>query len=163
VRIYKPDTRELTEPMVASSDSTPAVLTKRLVHLFKTVHPKNRGPYTQREAAELINELAGEDVISHQYLGQLCSGRKTDPSARKLMAIADFFGVDVKYFTDDEVAQRTDEELEILRVMRDQGVKSIAFRSSGLSASSMKAVMELIETRRNAEGLGSGDAGTDTP
>jgi len=145
--------KELTELMAVTPDGPPTVLAQRLAHLFKTVHPRGRGPYTQREAADKINELAGEVVISHQYLGLLCSGKRTEVSPRRLQAIADMFGVDVAYFTSDEVARRTDEELEILRLMRDQGVRSLAFRAEGLSPSSLKAILTIVEQTRIAEGL----------
>jgi hypothetical protein len=43
-------------------------LAERLDRLFRTLHPKDRGPYTPAEVAEAINEAAGERVVSGTYL-----------------------------------------------------------------------------------------------
>ena len=37
------------------------VLAQRLNHLFVTVHPAGRGPYTLREVADAINRRGGRD------------------------------------------------------------------------------------------------------
>jgi hypothetical protein len=49
-------------------------LADRLEYLFRTVHPKDRGPYTPAEVAEGINAAAGERAAR-----ALCIGR--DPEA----------------------------------------------------------------------------------
>ena len=51
------------------------LLADRLDYLFRTVHPKDRGPYTPAEVAEAINETAGERVISSTYVWQLRTGK----------------------------------------------------------------------------------------
>ena len=40
------------------------LLADRLDHLFRTVHPKDRGPFTPAEVAEAVNKAAGDRVIS---------------------------------------------------------------------------------------------------
>ncbi len=57
--------------MVVVSEESPSrgrLLADRLDHLFRTVHPKDRGPHTPAEVAEAINETAGERVISSTYV-----------------------------------------------------------------------------------------------
>ena len=75
------------------------VLAQRLNHLFATVHPAGRGPYTLREVADAINREAGETIISASYLSQLRAGQRSEPSHSRLLAIARFFCVDVDYFS----------------------------------------------------------------
>jgi transcriptional regulator with XRE-family HTH domain len=131
----------------------PGVLARRLEHLFTTVHPRDRGPYTLREVAEAINETAGEQLISAAYLSQLRNGIKTEPSHSRLLAIAKFFGVDVAYFSDEQVAERTDEQLALLVALKDQAVREIATRAAGLSTSSLSVILGVIENTRRLEGL----------
>jgi transcriptional regulator with XRE-family HTH domain len=135
------------------NDRRPGVLAQRLDHLFKTVHPKGRGPYTLREAAKEINDQAGEAIISAAYLSQLRTGEKTNPSHERLRTIAAFFGVDVTYFTDDEVAERTDSQLALVNAIRDSGVRELALRASGLSPETLKAILSMVEQARKIEGL----------
>src|SRR5271165_495575 len=80
----------------------PGVLARRLQRLFATVHPPGRGPWTLKEAAAAINEAAGTQLISYNYLYQLHRGTKSEPGHTRLAAIARFFGVPVSYFSDDE-------------------------------------------------------------
>jgi transcriptional regulator with XRE-family HTH domain len=130
-----------------------SLIARRLEHLFATVHPPGRGPYSLREVADAINEAAGTRLISVAYLSQLRSGQRTEPSHSRLAAIARFFGVDVRYFSDDETAQDTDEQLEFLAAMRDSGVRAVAIRAAGLSETALEAVQALIENVRRLERL----------
>jgi hypothetical protein len=75
-----------------------AVLTDRLDHLFRTVHPRGGGPFTPAEVAEAINTAAGEKVISSTYVWQLRTGRRDNPTLRHLSALATFFGVSPHVF-----------------------------------------------------------------
>lgn len=143
------------------------VLAQRLEHLFQTVHPKGRDPYTNQEAADLINAQAGEKVISQNYLWQLRKGERDTPSFKRLDAIAKFFGVKVSYFSDDEMAARVNEQFEVVTAMRELGVEHIALRAAGLSTASMaaiaaqmKAVLAQVENSRRLEGLPDDDEPT---
>ena len=79
--------------MAEQSDARRERLADRLDRLFRTVHPKDRGPYTPAELAETVNEAAGERVISSTYVWQLRTGRRDNPTQRHLSALAAFFGV----------------------------------------------------------------------
>ncbi|WP_019632528.1 helix-turn-helix domain-containing protein [Actinomadura atramentaria] len=138
-------------------DSDGSVIARRLDHLFATVHPKDRRPYALREAARLINERAGEKLVSGAYLSQLRNGTRATPSHKILVAIAEFFGVSVEYFTDDAVAQRTDDQLDLVAALRDAEVKTIALRASGLSRESLRAILGMVENARRLEGLPESD------
>ena len=103
----------------------------RLNRLFDTVYPPGRGPHT---SAEVIAALKAEGVtMSAPYLSQLRSGNRTNPSSATMAALANFFRIKPAYFTDDEYYEKLDKELSWLLVMRDEGVRRIALRASGLS------------------------------
>ena len=149
-----------------TENAAPNLIAKRLNHLLETVHPARRGPYSLREVADAINEAAGTRLMSAAYLSQLRTGQRTEPSHSRLAAIAKFFGVDVRYFTDDETAQATDDQLEFLAAMRDNGVRAVAVRAAGLSDTALEAVKALIDNARRLEGLdeaGDPRAGTGVP
>ena len=103
----------------------------RLNRLFDTVYPPGRGPHT---SAEVIAALKAEGItMSAPYLSQLRSGNRTNPSSATMAALANFFRIRPAYFTDDEYYEKLDKELSWLLVMRDEGVRRIALRASGLS------------------------------
>jgi len=129
------------------------VLAQRLNHLFATVHPAGRGPYTLREVADAINREAGETIISASYLSQLRAGQRSEPSHSRLLAIARFFGVDVDYFSAQVSAEDAGRQTEVLTAMRDPGVRAIALRAYGLSEASIAAVLAVIENARRLENL----------
>lgn len=151
-------TGRIFRPMGDSEDTDKGIIAERLDRLFATMTPEGR-PYSLREVADGINAQAGRTVVSFQYLSLLRSGAKRKPSHEKLKAIADWFGVGSAYFDDDEVARRTDEELRGLALMRDAGVRSVAFRAAGLGQKNLDIVVSLLETLRSAEGLPPADAG----
>jgi transcriptional regulator with XRE-family HTH domain len=134
------------------------LIAQRLNHLFETVHPPGRGPYSLREVVEAINEDAGAKLLSAAYLSQLRTGQRAEPSHSRLAAIAKFFGVDIRYFSDEDTARATDEQLEFLAAMRDSGVRAVAIRAAGLSDTALEAVKALIDNARRLEGLGEPDA-----
>lgn len=140
-------------PTPAPDGADRGTLASRLEHLFATVHPADRKPYTLREVAEAINTKAGTKLISPNYLWQLRNGERTEPSHTRLTAIADFFGVDVSYFSNDRAAQQVDEQLDIVVALRDAGVRALALRAAGLSPQSLTAILGMIENARRLEGL----------
>ena len=127
-------------------------LADKLNHLFATMRPSGRREYTLEEVAEEITRRKGVS-ISHTYIWQLRTGRRTNPSMNVVEALADFFGVSPAYFFDDEVAARIEAELRLLAALRDTSVRQIAFRAAGLSPQSLTRIAELVEHVRQLEGL----------
>lgn len=121
-------------------------LARKMDHLMSTVHPKDRGPYSLREAAALINEAVGEEVISHSYLGQLRNGKRDNPTMRQLAVLSAFFGVPVSYFFNDEASQRSAQEVELAIAIKDPGVRDLALSAAGLSEVSLKALRGMTDT-----------------
>jgi transcriptional regulator with XRE-family HTH domain len=131
-------------------------LAEKLDHLFRTMHPRNRGEVSYAEVAEGIR-AGGGPSISASYLWELRTGRADNPTKRHLEALADYFGVNPSYFFDEEAAQRIEEQLDMLAALRDVGVRAIALRSSGLSPEGLAAIRGVIEHVRRVEGLPNGE------
>jgi transcriptional regulator with XRE-family HTH domain len=125
----------------------------RLDRLFRTVHPKDRGPYTPAEVAEAINAEAGERVVSGTYLWLLRTGQRDNPTMKHLVAMARFFGVPPTYFFPDDVAQRDAVPAEVVAALSDDRVREMALRAAGLSDRSLKAITDMINSARTVEGL----------
>jgi transcriptional regulator with XRE-family HTH domain len=126
-------------------------LADRLNHLFETIHPPGRDPYSNEEVARAIREQGGD--ISRAYLSYLRNGERTNPTLQHLQALARFFGVTPAYFFDDDVAAEIDAQLHVAVALRDAGVRAVALRAAGLSPKGLHAVAAIIEEVRSLEGL----------
>lgn len=138
-------------------------LAKKLDHLFNTVHPPSRGPYTPAEVAKATAEAGGEGSgLSASAIQQLRNGSKKNPTMNTIRALAGFFGVPSAYFFDDNVAARTDAEIGVLAAMGDAGVRQVALRAKGLSTESLQILNAVIDQARRLDGL-PGDSARETP
>jgi transcriptional regulator with XRE-family HTH domain len=138
-----------TNPVEVISMST--TFSARLNRLFDTVYPPGRGPHT---SAEVIAALKSEGVtMSAPYLSQLRSGNRTNPSSATMAALANFFRIRPAYFTDDEYYEKLEKELSWLLVMRDEGVRRIAIKASGLSPEAQQDVVHRVDELRRKEHL----------
>jgi transcriptional regulator with XRE-family HTH domain len=135
------------------SPSREGLLADRLDGLFRTVHPKDRGPYTPAEVAEAVNRAAGERVISSTYVWQLRTGRRDNPTQKHLSALAAFFGVSPLYFFEETEADRGAVPPELVAALKDDDVRDMALRAAGLSERSLRAIRDMIESARAVEGL----------
>ena len=91
--------------------------------------------------------------MSAPYLSQLRSGNRTNPSSATMAALANFFRIRPAYFTDDEYYEKLDRELSWLMTMRDEGVRRIATRASGLSAEAQHDIVQRVDELRRKEHL----------
>ncbi|MEU6715812.1 helix-turn-helix domain-containing protein [Nonomuraea sp. NPDC046802] len=126
-------------------------LADKLNHLFATIHPGGRGPYSNTEVAAGISANSGS--ITDAYIGLLRSGKRDNPTYNHLKGLAEFFGVSVNYFFDDEVAAKIDAELELVTAMRDNDVQQIALRSKDLTPQNRSAILTIIDQIRQMQGL----------
>lgn len=140
----------------------PLSLAQKIDHLFLTVHPKNRGPYSHEEVASAIKKSGGP-AISASYIWQLRTGAKDNPTKKHLEALSGFFGVSPAYFFDDESSQRIANELSLLASMRDNQVRAVALRANGLSQETLETIQGFIERARALEGLTDGEDSTSRP
>jgi transcriptional regulator with XRE-family HTH domain len=125
-------------------------LAERLDRLFRTVHPAGRGEYTYEEVAAGIREQG--TMISHTYVWQLRKGARDNPTMRHLEGLAQFFGVPVSYFIDENTAE-IDAQLGLLSALRDSTVRNLALRAADLSPAGLAAIQAMIEHARSLEGL----------
>jgi hypothetical protein len=139
--------------MAENAQRAGTLLADRLDHLFRTVHPKDRGPYTPAEVAAAINKAAGDNVISATYLWQLRTGRRDNPTRKHLSSLAAFFGVSPMYFFDDAEAGRDAVQAELVTALKDDSVRDMTLRAAGLSDRSLKAIRDMIDSARVVEGL----------
>ncbi|WP_327586856.1 helix-turn-helix domain-containing protein [Nonomuraea sp. NBC_00507] len=133
------------------SDEHPRTLADKLNHLFATIHPAGRGPYSNTEVAAGISAKA--ESITDAYIGLLRSGKRANPTYHHLKGLAEFFGVSVNYFFDDEIAAKIDAELELVVAMRDNDVLQIALRSKDLTPKNRGAILTIIDQIRQMQGL----------
>src|SRR4030066_1847779 len=80
-------------------------LADKLEKLFDEVRKPDGSKYTQTEVVEGTN-----GVLTRVYLWKLRTGRATNPGFQIIKAIADFFDVDINYFSENE---ESDTEKEI--------------------------------------------------
>lgn len=130
-------------------------LTQRIDHLFETVHPKGRKPYSHQEVADGILEAVGPDPdgtapISPSYIWQLRTGVKENPTRRHIALLAAFFGVSPLYFFEGEHDLGVD-AIELDRILKDPKVHALVRAAVGLSDTSLDAVQSLVQSLRAIE------------
>lgn len=109
----------------------PTTVAEKLTRLSEVMHPPGQPPMTSRALQERILEAGG--TISAAYISELRSGRKTKPSLEHVQWLAKGFGVSAGYFTDDEIAERIDQQLDRLEdEQRHAELQDLALRTAGL-------------------------------
>lgn len=78
------------------------------------------------EAAEAINEAAGERVVSGTCLWLLRTGQRDNPTMKHLIAIARFFGVPLAYFFPDDAMEHDAVPAELTAALSDDKVREMA-------------------------------------
>lgn len=127
-------------------------LAERLNDLFAKV-PKPGGgqPYSNDAVAAALSEHGVS--VTGVYISQLRSGRKANPSARLLHALAKHFGVPVTYFFDEAEAASIGSQLDALAELRDSRIEGIMTRTHGVSDENLAHLSSIVETIRKLEGL----------
>lgn len=120
-------------------------LSSKLEHLFAIVPRPDGGRYTNETASQAL--AAAGVRVSSVHLSHLRSGRRNNPSARLLGAIASLFGVDIGYFFNSDVEDRANAELAALRKLSDAGVKGVKMRS-GVSDKNLKHIDAILDAIR---------------
>ena len=154
--------------MSKGNSSDAGRLAARLNHLFATVHPRDRGPYSNDDVAKAIRSQGGD--ISKAYLAYLRNGSRDNPTMQHLAALASFFGVSPAYFFDDQVAIDTNAQIAELTSLREAGVtqnrwqdlqsaglQRVALRAAGLSPQGLRAAAAILNNLREMEGLPAAD------
>ncbi|WP_253843192.1 helix-turn-helix domain-containing protein, partial [Mycobacterium colombiense] len=109
-------------------------------------------PLSNAAAAAAITKKTGVS-ISPAYLWQLRSGVKRNPTVAHLRAIAEFFGVPASYLIDRNTDPAIEAQLNLLQALRDNGVRDLAARASGLTPQALKSLAAIIDHLRELERL----------
>lgn len=144
--------------MTAHAEQGP--LARRIDALFKTVRPRGR-EYTYDEVARGCTAEAG--TFSKTYVWQLRTGQRDNPTKRHLEALANFFGVPVAYFFDDEAARRIESQLELAVALRDGAVRDIALRTMTMDEATRRSIAQIVREISNIRGTRDRAADIDTP
>ncbi|MFC5825881.1 helix-turn-helix domain-containing protein [Nonomuraea insulae] len=144
--------------MTDKTPQQPATLADKLDRLFDTMHPPDRGPYSNEEVASAIRSQGGP-TISGTYIWYLRKGERENPTIKHIEALARFFGVPPAYFLDEEIASEVDAQLSLLNALKDTRVKDMALRVAGLSAESLATIGEVVDRMRKLEKLPGSDSG----
>lgn len=130
-------------------------LADKINQAFATLHPADRGPYSNREVAAWFVQHGepGEPTISVNYLAMLRSGERDNPTVRHLRALARFFQVPAEYFLEDsEDSAAVHEDLRMVAAMRDADVREIAARAMELDPTMRQWLRDTVAGLPNASG-----------
>lgn len=106
-----------------------------LNYLFAEVHPAEADPRTVAEVAAALSAAAPDDplVPTAGEIDALRTGTATRPNPRHLDLLAGFFGVPVEYFHDAKLMAEVNEQIHLLTLIRDQGVRRVLICRRGSS------------------------------
>jgi ESX-1-secreted protein regulator len=123
----------------------------KLNPLFDNVLTPDGKPYT---SAEVVAELQAQGLrVTESHLLQLRSGRRMHPSKATMTALAKFFDVDIRYFTDDSYHDRLNRELTVLASLREESVRRIASPMVGPTRESVHDLLCAAEDLLRREGV----------
>ncbi|MBA0127263.1 helix-turn-helix transcriptional regulator [Haloechinothrix sp. YIM 98757] len=128
-------------------------LADKLNRLFATCPRADGREYSNQQVASAVQDSGVVRTISPSYIWQLRTGAKDNPTYRHLRGLAEFFGVPVSYFFDDEVSDRVDARLAEIRAERrrvselvsDDQARVMALRAGELSPEGRRQVMDLLD------------------
>lgn len=127
-------------------------LAVKLNKLFEVMRKAGTPPLSNAAAAAAITRKTGV-AISPAYLWQLRSGMKTNPTVTHLRAIADFFGLPASYLIDRTTDPAIDAQLDLLQALRDNGVRDLAARASGLTPQAIRSLAAMVDEVRKLQDL----------
>lgn len=134
-------------------------LAAKLNQLFATMHPDGTKPDSNEKVVEALAQRGIR--ITAQYLGQIRAGKKTNVDANTLRGLAEYFGVTASYLVERGPNKHIEDQLRLLRLLRDEKISAIATRASGLSNQSLESLLAIIDRVRSLEKLppveGAGD------
>lgn len=132
-------------------------LAEKLERLFNEVRKPDGSKYTQTDVVDGTN-----GVLTRVYLWKLRTGRATNPGFQIIKAIADFFGVDTNYFSDEDDATTG---LEISR-QNERYIDEIQTRAYKMDDKARKAILDMMDfilSNQKIETSGDLNRGTKPP
>ncbi|MBB5155932.1 helix-turn-helix domain-containing protein [Saccharopolyspora phatthalungensis] len=118
----------------------------KLRRLFSSVKREDGSEYSKPDVAAAVG-------VSRGYLYDLLNG-KSEPSHAVVVKIAEFFGVDMEYFTNSDRGRELNRQHEILARLGEHNVRQLAARASQLSPERLRSVMEYIDFQASQDNNG---------
>jgi transcriptional regulator with XRE-family HTH domain len=149
------------EPVQPGKRAAPAAggaaissLAERLNTLIRLAEPHGVTDPSDDQLARWMAQ-AGHPVAA-AAISAARSGESAEPAAELVDQLAAYFEVPAAFLTDAAVAEAMAPQLRLMRMLKDQQVRRIAFRASNLDASDRDRVADLIARLSQAE-LGDDD------
>lgn len=121
--------------------------------LFRTVRRASGKEHSMEEVArwcaDWLRRRGEGGTFSKEYVRQLRSGVKTNPTKRHLESLAAFFEVDPAIFFDSERSAEIQADLDLAVAIRDAGVSALALRAVSLTPDDRQKVLELMQSLQN--------------
>jgi transcriptional regulator with XRE-family HTH domain len=134
----------LTERSLSTIIDRELRISRRLTHLYATV-PELSDERVARRLSELENPIS----VTPQYIQQLRTGNRTNPTINVVYGLAEVCGVPATYLiADEEEAKRIDDQLALLAALKKAGVSALALRAAELDGEARRWVMEQVERER---------------
>ena len=134
-----------------SSDGIPE-LAEKLNHLFLTVPaPTRSGQYSNDSAAAALEERGV--TVSGVHISHLRTGRRDNPSARLLAALAELFGVPISYFFDSTMEEQINSRTAGSARRAERPGQELMLRAQDVSPQSMEHLEGILDRIRQIEGL----------
>jgi transcriptional regulator with XRE-family HTH domain len=125
-----------------------STLAEKLDLLFKAFLRPDGREFSYRQVEEGTNK-----AVTGAYVWKIRVGRAENPGYRTLQALARFFEVPVSYFFEEEVTEEDAKNLRLAVELRRDEVADLALRTSELDAQGRRAVSDMVEYVRKAQGL----------
>ncbi|WP_158257347.1 helix-turn-helix domain-containing protein [Kineococcus xinjiangensis] len=127
---------EVTSPVAA-----------KLEELFERSRALEGGPRTVEDVARRCAELGYE--VSAGYLEDMRSGVRDNPSLKAMEGIAKAFGVHISFFFSAPAGMESEQDVAqadraLHEVMRDEGIREIALRSSELDPAGRRILAAML-------------------
>lgn len=132
--------------------------------LFRKIRRQDGREYANREVAQWCEQwlgaYAGGGTFSPTYMGQLRSGKRTNPTLSHLRALAAFFQVDPALFVNEhgsmdlesDRANSIRDQLNLAAALRDANVVGVALRAASLTPENIRKIEAEIAKLRDAQG-----------
>ncbi|MFG2737925.1 hypothetical protein ACGFX7_24270 [Streptomyces harbinensis] len=119
-------------------------LAEKIQWLRELKTPRGEQPPSYDATARQISQETGVS-ISGPYFWELATGRTTNPKLHHLQALARFFTVPIAYLSDVEADfTQLETELELLRALKQRGVRTIKVQGAGQEPADLGTVQQLL-------------------
>lgn len=127
-------------------------LASQLEYLVKNVPaPPGYRRWTNELIAAQVSKQAGIEISMH-HIAHLRAGRRNNPSAHLLMALASVFGVPVGFFADPREEARVRERLDAIAALNSPDVQVMAARGQVDVGTVIEVLRAMNALAREAEG-----------